>query len=49
MTQTQEIITCRVSKTQEWIQWDDYEWRKLFKEWQVADKIVEWIFFTIHI
>ena len=29
MTQTQEIITCRVSKTQEWIQGGVYEWGKV--------------------
>ena len=29
MTQSQEIITCMVSKTQEWIQGAVYEWRKV--------------------
>ena len=29
MTQTQEIITCRISKTHKWIQEDVYEWRKV--------------------
>ena len=29
MAQTQEIITCRVLKTQEWIQGDVYEWGKV--------------------
>ena len=29
VTQTLEIITCRVLKTQEWIQGDVYEWKKV--------------------
>ena len=32
MTQTQEIITCRVLKIHKWIQGDVYEWGKLLKE-----------------
>ena len=49
MTQTQEIITCRVLKIHEWIWEDVYDGGKFLKEWQVRDKIIEWIFFTIHI
>ena len=44
MTQTQEIIIHRISKTHEWIQGDVYEWAKFLKPWQVTDKIIEWIF-----
>ena len=29
VTPTLEIITCRVLKTQEWIQGDVYEWKKV--------------------
>ena len=29
MTQTQEIITCRVLKIHEWKQGDEYEWGKI--------------------
>ena len=45
MTQTQEIINCRVSKIHKWIWVAVYEWGNVFKEWQVRDKIIEWIFF----
>ena len=45
MTQTQEIITHRVSKIHDWIWQNVYEWGKFLKEWQVIHKIIEWIFF----
>ena len=45
MTQTQEIITHRVSKIHEWIQGYVYQGGKFLKEWQMTDKIIEWILF----
>ena len=47
MTQTQEIINCRVSKIHEWI-WGDVmcmSGEKFLMEWQVTDKIIKWIVF----
>ena len=44
MTQTQEIITHRVSKIHKWIYGDVYVRGKVLKEWQVKDKIIESIF-----
>ena len=43
MTQTQKIITHRVSKTQNGYEGMCMSGGKLFKPWQVTDKIVEWI------
>ena len=40
MTQTQKIITCRVSKIHKWIWGHVYEWGKVSKPWQVRDKII---------
>ena len=45
MTQTQEIITCMVSKIQKWIWQDVYEWGTFLKEWEVTDKVIVSIFF----
>ena len=45
MTQTQEIINCRVSKIHECIWGNVHEWGKFIKEWQVRDKITDWILF----
>ena len=47
VTQTQKIITCRLSKIHEWIQGDVYEGGKFLKPWQVTDKIIEWIFMQV--
>ena len=43
MIQTREIITFSVSKIHKWIWGDVYDWGKFFMEWQVTDKIIEWI------
>ena len=48
ITQTQEIITHRVSKIYEWIWGMCMSEGKFLKEWPMRDKIIEW-FFTIHI
>ena len=42
---TWEIITWKVLKIHEWIQEDVYGWEKFLKQWQMMDKIIEWIFF----
>ena len=47
MTQTQEIITHRVSKIHNWICRDVYDGGKFIKEWQVENKIIESFFFPI--
>ena len=44
MTQTQEIITCRVSKIYKWNEGMCMHGGKFLKEWQVTDKVIEWIF-----
>ena len=47
MTQTQEIITYRVSKIS-WMDMRGCVWQvgeSLLRKWQVTDKIIEWIFF----
>ena len=49
MTQTQEIIICRVLKTQEWIQGDVDEWGKFLRNDKRQIKLLSKIFFTIHI
>ena len=44
-TQTQKIITCRVSKIHEWFRGDLYEWGESFSshdKWQI--KLLKWIF-----
>ena len=45
MTQTQEMITHRVSNIYEWIWAMCMSGGRFHKEWQVTDKIIEWIFF----
>ena len=42
MTQTQEIITCRVSKIHKWIWGHCMSGEKFLKPLQVTDKIIEW-------
>ena len=49
MTQTQKIITHRVSKIHKWIWEHGYEWGKFSKPWQVTDKLLSDFLFTIHI
>ena len=39
------MITHRVSNIYEWIWAMSMSWGKFLKEWQVTDKIIEWIFF----
>ena len=45
MTQTQEIINHRVSKFTNGYEGLCMSGGKFLKEWQVTDKIIEWIFF----
>ena len=49
MTQTQEKITCRVLKILKWYEGMCMSWAKIPKPWQVTCKMIEWLFFTIHI
>ena len=39
------MITHRVSNIYEWIWAMCMSWGRFLKEWQVTDKIIEWIFF----
>ena len=48
MTQTQEIITHRILKIYKWIWGMCMSGGRFLKEWQVTDKIIEWIFFESH-
>ena len=45
MTQTQEIITHRVSKLHKWIWGMCMSWGQFPKPWQETDKIIECFFF----
>ena len=44
MTQTQEIITCRVWKLKNGYKGMCMSGGKFLKKWQVTDKIIEWTF-----
>ena len=45
MTQTQEIIPCKVSKIMNGYEEMCMSGGKFLKPWQVRDKMIEWIFF----
>ena len=47
MTQTQEIITHRILKIHTWMWGLCMSGAMVLKQWQVTDKIIEWIFFQI--